>query len=174
MPRRLAIFLDAFLFLFRCDMATRGRSAIYRRYLLSSCGNGLKIKYGAIIDAPEFVKLGHNVGVGEYCFITGNGGICIGDNVMIGHHVSILTSSHVNESVEDSMKGQGIQLRPVIIGDDVWLGAGARIMMGVSIGRGVIVGANAVVTTDIPDWAVVGGVPARIIRSRQAPSGQTA
>ena len=66
------------------------------------------------------------------------------------------------------LKDQGYRTAPVVIGDEAWLGANAVVLRGVRIGRGAIVGANSVVTRDVPDYAIVGGVPARLLRMRPA------
>lgn len=85
---------------------------------------------------------------------------------MMGPEVVILTNSHKFNSVDVPMNKQGSFIEPVVIGNDVWIGTRAIILPGVRIGNGVIIGAGAIVTKDVPDYAVVGGVPAKIIRFR--------
>lgn len=85
---------------------------------------------------------------------------------MMGPDVVILTHTHVTSRIDIPMGQQGGEIRPVTVGNDVWIGMRSIIMPGVNIGNGVIIGAGAVVTKDIPDYAVVGGVPAKIIRFR--------
>ena len=86
---------------------------------------------------------------------------------MMGPDVVILTHSHNIDRVDVPMGQQGSWVRKVTIGNDVWIGMRSIIMPGITIGDGAIIGAGAVVTKDVPDYAVVGGVPARIIRFRK-------
>ena len=85
---------------------------------------------------------------------------------MMGPDVVILTHTHKIADITIPMGQQGSEVRPVTIGNDVWIGMRSIIMPGVTIGNGVVIGAGAVVTKDVPDYAVVGGVPAKIIRLR--------
>lgn len=96
-----------------------------------------------------------------------HGPLVIGNNVMMGPDVVILTHSHNIDRVDVPMGQQGSWVRKVTIGNDVWIGMRSIIMPGITIGDGAIIGAGAVVTKDVPDYAVVGGVPARIIRFRK-------
>lgn len=86
---------------------------------------------------------------------------------MMGPDVVILTHTHNIERTDIPMGAQGSRVAKVVIGNDVWIGMRSIIMPGVNIGNGVVIGAGAVVTKDIPDYAVVGGVPAKIIRFRK-------
>lgn len=116
-----------------------------------------------ISNAAE-LKIGKNVRINENVFIQG---ATIGNNVMIAQNVAILSSTHSYDSVDIPMVEQddifGI---PPIISDDVWIGRNVVIKHGVRIGTGAIIGACSLVTKDIPDYAVVGGVPARVIKYR--------
>ena len=85
-----------------------------------------------------------------------------GDQVMIGPNVSILTSGH---PVEPSRRRSGVVAKPVVIENNVWIGAGAIILGGVTIGENSVVAAGAVVTRDVPRDTLAGGNPARVIRS---------
>lgn len=96
-----------------------------------------------------------------------HGPLRIGDNVMMGPEVTILTHTHRIDRTDIPMGQQGSMVSEVVIGDDVWIGMRAIILPGVRIGSGAVIGAGAVVTKDVPDYAVVGGVPARVIRYRK-------
>lgn len=96
-----------------------------------------------------------------------HGPLRIGDNVMMGPDVTILTYTHNIARIDIPMGQQGSVVKEVTIGNDVWIGMRSIIMPGVKIGNGVVIGAGAVVTKDVPDYAIVGGVPAKIIRYRK-------
>ena len=97
-----------------------------------------------------------------------HGPLIIGNDVMMGPEVVILTYSHKFDRLDIPMNDQGSYVDPVMIGNDVWIGTRSIILPGVKIGNGVLIGAGAVVTKDVPDYAIVGGVPAKIIRYRKA------
>ena len=86
---------------------------------------------------------------------------------MIGHGVTIMTNSHNYNRIDISMKSQNVRHKKVNIGDDVWIGAKSTILMGVNVGKGAIIGANSVVTKNIPEYSIVGGVPAKVISVRK-------
>lgn len=86
---------------------------------------------------------------------------------MMGPDVTILSQTHNIERTDIPMGKQGMREAEVIIGNDVWIGMRSIIMPGVKIGDGAVIGAGAVVTKDVPDYAIVGGVPARIIKYRK-------
>lgn len=111
------------------------------------------------------IHLGNNSGI-EVNRRVGNG-TYIGDNVMMGPEVIILTSNHSHARTDIPMLEQGLDHMPVYIGNDVWIGTRAIILPGVKIGNGVIIGAGAVVTKDVPDFAIVGGVPAKVVKMRR-------
>nr|WP_313777814.1 MULTISPECIES: acyltransferase [unclassified Allomuricauda] len=90
----------------------------------------------------------------------------IGDYVIMGPDVKIYSRNHLFSSLEKPIKNQGKEYFKTIIGNDVWLGANVIITAGCRIGNHVVVAAGAVVTKDIPDYAVVGGVPAKILKYR--------
>jgi maltose O-acetyltransferase len=123
------------------------------------------------IDKKAYFGMGSQIEIGDYSGIGANsdvGRVKIGKYVMIGPEVIILSRSHNYRDVTKPMIFQGYDKeKTIIIGDDVWIGTRAIILPGVKIGNGVIVGAGAVVTKDVPDYAVVGGVPAKLIRYRK-------
>ena len=106
----------------------------------------------------------------EWVYLSGFGGLAIGNHVRIGHRVSIITSDHVYSDISTPIFRQGLIAASVVIEDDVWIGCNATILKGVRIGRGAIIAAGAVVTKDVPPFAIVGGVPASTISSRVAPN----
>lgn len=110
------------------------------------------------------IRIGRNCIIGEYSIIRGQGGVLIGDNVIIAPHVQIMAVDHVFDDPTRPILAQGLQALGIEIADDAWIGAGAIILDGVRVGRGAVVGAGAVVTRDVPPHSVVAGVPARLLR----------
>jgi acetyltransferase-like isoleucine patch superfamily enzyme len=122
-----------------------------------------------VIDhlTPESgIVLGADVALNFGCYIDGSGGVRVGHGTILGPNVVILSSSH-RAGVENSLQESGKDVRRVEIENDVWIGANVVIRMGTTIGARAIVGAGAVVTHDVPAAAVVGGNPARVIRSAE-------
>jgi len=113
-----------------------------------------------VIYAPEALHIGSSVDIGEFSVIRANGGLTIGDRVLIAAHAVITTRGHP----EDLPRYGRVEDAPITLEDDVWIGAGAIVLPGVTIGRGSIVAAGAVVTGDVPPLTVVAGVPARELR----------
>ncbi|MFC7420031.1 DapH/DapD/GlmU-related protein [Iodobacter arcticus] len=133
--------------------------------LFFSCGININIEHGASFGSGRQIKIGNNSGLGVNCKLYGS--VAIGDNVMMGPEVIILTVNHEFASIEVPMINQGMkEFKPVCIGNDVWIGQRVIILPGVHIGNGVIIGAGSVVSKSIPDYSVVVGNPARIVRSR--------
>ena len=133
--------------------------------MLKSCGKHVNIEQGALFSAK--VSLGDYSGIGINARI--NGACTIGHHVMMGTDVVIITRNHAFDRTDIPMMEQGFeQERPVVIGDDVWIGDRVIILPGVTVGNGSILAAGAVVTSDVPPYAIVGGVPARIIKMRNA------
>lgn len=148
-------------------------------------GLGSKIYRSVRMDTPPYrnFSLGKRSVVDSFCCINNAvGDVIIGDHtrigihctvigpVTIGNHVNLaqgITVTALNHNFKDTtlrIDEQGISTKPVNIGDDVWIGANAVILPGVTIGKHVVVAAGAVVTKDVPDNCIVGGVPARVIK----------
>jgi acetyltransferase-like isoleucine patch superfamily enzyme len=145
---------------------------------LHACPNGIEIgagsiiMHGAILHVYNFrnmqqsgIKIGRDSLIGEYSVIRGQGGVSIGDRVYTSPFTQIIAVNHVFDDPRRPFVEQGITAEGIVIEDDVWLGAGAIITDGVRVGRGAVVAAGAVVTKDVPPHTVVGGVPAKIIKS---------
>ena len=115
---------------------------------------------------PHGLKIGRNVSIHPLCYIDAAGGVDIGDDVSIAHGVSIMSTSHEFSDLKIPIKDQGVASRPTRIESGCWIGAQTVILGGVTIGRGAIVGAGAVVTHDVRADTVVGGVPAQEIKRR--------
>lgn len=111
-------------------------------------------------DCGKNITIGKNVFINACCKFQDQGGITIGNGVLIGHNVTLATLNHD----ERPQFRQNIYPKPIKIGDNVWIGSNATILQGVTIGDGAIIGANAVVTKDVPENTIVAGVPAKIIR----------
>lgn len=114
------------------------------------------------------ISIGANTSVNAFCFINGCGGVRIGNDVRIAAHCSIISSNHVYSDPHVPIREQGLTARGITIEDDVWLGTGVRVLDGVTIGRGAVVAAGAVVVHDVAPFGVVGGVPAKLIKMRGA------
>lgn len=134
-----------------------------------SCGNRVHVQWPVTISGAEHVSFGDQVSLAAYVHIWGKGGVTIGNRVMIGTHAAISSLTH---DYEAEVMFDTLVRKPVVIEDDVWIGSNAVVMPGVKLGRGAVVGAGAVVTQDVPPFAIVVGIPARIIKYRKgkAPS----
>lgn len=133
--------------------------------LFDECGTWLNVEKGANFGTGSGIKIGNGSGIGANAQIRGK--LTIGDNVMMGPDVVILTTNHRFDRIDVPIGKQGNTDEPVTIGNDVWIGQRAMIMPGVNIGNGCIIAAGAVVTKNVPDYAIVGGVPARVIKYRK-------
>ena len=112
------------------------------------------------------VFIGDNTVIGRHAMITAKNLIRIGSNVLMGAYVQVIDHNH-GMGRDKPVREQPALIGEVVIEDDVWIGAGAKILMNVHIGVGAVLGANTVVTGDVPSYAVVGGVPGRVIKYRE-------
>ena len=119
-----------------------------------------------IYDADK-LTMGERVTLNDNSYLACAGGVEIGNDVMIGHGVSILSNSHKFDRVDVPMNYQGESFGKVKIGNNVWIGAKATILKGVTIGDGAIIGAHSLVNKDVMPNEIVGGAPARRIRMRE-------
>jgi acetyltransferase-like isoleucine patch superfamily enzyme len=134
--------------------------------LAKSCGNKVLIFPGCILHWLERCEIGENVTLHDFCYIDSIGGITIGDNVRIAHNCSLISGQHNYDVPGELIINSGYTTAPIVIESDVWLGAGAVVLQGVTIGRGAVIGSNAVVNKDIDSEIIAGGVPAKFIRNR--------
>lgn len=133
-----------------------------------SIGSNTFIDNGVILrPLGGSIEIGSDCSVNAYSVLYGSGGLRIGNGVRIAAHAAIFASNHVFSDPDKLIKDQGLSLLGIIIEDDVWIGAGARILDGVVIRKGTVVGAGAVVTKSTEPYSVVAGVPAKKISSRK-------
>ena len=135
-------------------------------------GDNTFIMHGAVLHVYNFRQLPHafiHIGrdslIGEMNVLRGQGGITIGDRVYTAPMVQLLAVNHNFDDPSRPMVEQGITAEGIVIEDDVWIGAGAIITDAVRIGKGAVVAAGAVVTSDVPPRTVVGGTPARVLKT---------
>lgn len=148
-----------------------GVSGIIKRYCILKCiakniGDNVSIQPDVYIFNPENLSIGNNVSIHPMTYIEAYGGITIGNDVSIAHGVTLLSASHKYDNKNIPIKDQGISSEPLIIGDNVWIGAKATILCGKNIGNGSIIGANCVVTKNVNNDEIVGGVPNKVLKNR--------
>ena len=139
------------------------RSFLVKKYL-KSCGVNPRVKKGA--EMSPNAMLGDFSELGTRCMIQAN--VHIGSNVIMGPDVKIYSRNHNFDSMEIPIQRQGKKYYHTVIGNDVWIGANVIITAGCSVGNHVVIAAGAVVTKDVPDYAIVGGVPAKVLRIRNS------
>jgi len=167
------------------------RILIYKN-LFASCGKNVYISQGCEIKGVRNITLGSNVqlgfnnllyasGIGNERIEIGNnvslnanvminadrgGSITIGDNVIIGPNVVLRSSNHKFNTTQIPIREQGHESGRIIIKEDVWIGANVVVLPNVTIGKGTVVGAGAVVNKDVEEYSIIGGVPAKVISKR--------
>jgi acetyltransferase-like isoleucine patch superfamily enzyme len=171
------------------------RALLYRLYLLTMRGESmnwlpvrrcllnallgrkhrrLQVFADVFIEGLDGLTIGDNVSINRGCNISAEGGLTIGDDVAIGHSSTILTTEHGFSAADVPIKSQPLDNFRTFIGPNCWLGARVCILAGVSLARGTIVGAGAVVKHSVTDPdCTVAGVPARLIKRRVAESRPT-
>lgn len=113
-------------------------------------------------DCGLHLRIGRNVFVNQGCWLDDIGGIELGDDVMLGPGVRLVSSGH---PLDPARRRRQVTVAPIVVGRNVWIGAGATVLPGVTIGDDAVVAAGAVVTADVPPAVLVAGVPARIVKS---------
>ena len=129
-------------------------------------GTNVIIQTGFRFGMKDVVKIGNNCQINEHVYIQS---AIIGDDVLIAQHVALLAVTHNHEDINVPISAQGSTAPdPVIVENQVWIGRNVIVMPGIRLGKGSIIGAGAVVTKSVPPFAIMGGVPAKIIRYRNA------
>jgi acetyltransferase-like isoleucine patch superfamily enzyme/GR25 family glycosyltransferase involved in LPS biosynthesis len=130
-------------------------------------GENTELLEGVVLQTyGGLIQIGKNCSINPYTIIYGHGNVIIGNNVLIAAHCVIIPANHVFNNSNRPINSQGMNIEGIIIEDDVWLGAGVKVLDGVTIGKGAIVAAGAVVTKNVLPNTIVGGVPAKFIKIR--------
>jgi acetyltransferase-like isoleucine patch superfamily enzyme len=164
-PTGRRLVLDGLCFIGPKVTLQIGRDARVELGRWSWIGHGTKIRCHEGV-----VSIGAKTVLGQECTISAYHHVSIGRECVIADRVMLIDFDHGVVEVDRPIRLQGIYKRDVRIGHNVWLGYGACVLRGVTVGDNAIVGTNAVVTRDVPANAVVAGVPARVIRMREAPT----
>ncbi len=114
----------------------------------------------------KYIRIGNNVGMGEFAYLGGAGGLEIGDDCIIGQYFSCHPENHIYEDLSTPIRHQGVNRKGIKIGTNCWIGSKVTILDGVQIGEGSIIAAGAVVTSSFPENSIIGGVPAKLIKTR--------
>ncbi len=139
---------------------------LFYQALLHRCGKKMMIYPKVYMIFTHRMSVGTRMAINVGTYIDAGGEVEIGDFVMIGPNCVLSSREHSTALTGEPMCFQPVQYRKIVIDNDVWLGAGACIRGGVTLGAGCVVAAGAVVTSDVPPNAIVGGVPARVLRYR--------
>lgn len=148
----------------------------YQVINMASDRRHLSVGKNSNIHPTTIIRYGQNVKIGDNCLINHNnllqpgkgpnGTITIGNYVHTGVNVMFMAFNHGFYTTEIPTKKQDYMDAPIVVKDDVWIGGGSIILAGVTIGQGAIIGAGAVVNKDVPPYAIVGGVPAKVLKYR--------
>jgi len=156
--------LDGLAFMPRNVVLQIGRNGRIELGRWSWLGHGTKIRCHEGV-----VSIGAKTVLGQECTISAYQHVSIGRECVIADRVMLIDFDHGTVEVERPIRLQGIYKRDVHVGNNVWIGYGACILRGVTVGDNAVIGTNSVVTKDVPANAVVGGVPARVLRMRDEP-----
>ncbi len=136
-------------------------------------GNNVSIgSYSQVIVSTSlnylgrYIKLEDNVGIGEYAYLGGAGGLHIGEGCIIGQYFSCHPENHIYSDIQEEIRHQGVIRKGIKIGKDCWIGSKVTVLDGVNIGSHSVVAAGSVVTRSFPPYSVIGGVPARVLKNR--------
>lgn len=152
----------------------------FGRHLQLQTGTKARMKFGRWVwigDGTKIrchegeVEIGQKTVFGQECTISAYRKVRIGEQCVIADRTMFIDFDHGVVDIEKPIRDQGIYMEDVIVGSNVWIGYGAAVLRGVKVGDNAVIGTNSVVTRDVPANAVVGGVPARVLRMREAPSG---
>lgn len=158
--------------LFQHYRRTKGKKGLLIRYVLlktiaKSVGNNVSIHPDVYLLNVDKLSIGNNVSIHPMCYFEAWGGVTIGDDVSIAHAVTVLSVTHNYLDLSIPIKDQGIEGKPTEIKSNVWIGAKALILGGVTIESGSVIAAGAVVTKNVSSYSIVGGIPSKLIKTRK-------
>lgn len=148
-------------------------------YVSALCKNGIQfgdnVSIGAfsrvivstsLNEIGDKISIGNNVGIGEFAYLGGAGSLEIGDECIIGQYLSCHPENHNYQDTTISIRHQGVTRKGIKIGENCWIGSKVTILDGVEIGNGSIIAAGSVVNKSFPENSVIGGVPAKLLKTR--------
>lgn len=141
------------------------RAAYYRR-VLRHCGRALVTRQHVILRHTRNISIGDDVMFNRGATVTAHAPIEIGDDCLIGPGAVLHNGDHRFDQVDVPIRRQGLSSAPIVLEDDVWVGANAIVLGGVRVGRGSVVAGGSVVTRDVPPFTIVAGVPAKAVGRR--------
>ena len=131
-------------------------------------GSGVTLSDGVVVATyGGSIEIDANAYVGPYCVLYGHGGLVIGRDTMIGAHSVVVPANHGFARIDVPMNAQPVTKKGIRIDADVWIGSGCRILDGVHVAHGAVIGAGSVVTNDVEAYTIAYGVPAVVVRSRR-------
>lgn len=160
-----------YLFIFKHIRNHDNYIAMFIRYIClkncaKSCGENVAIFPNVFIRNIHNLEIGDNVSIHPMCYIEASGGVKIGNDVSIAHSTTIMSEEHIYKDLNINIKDQGCEYKHTLIGNNVWVGSGSRILAGCNVQSGSIIAAGAVVKEIVKKNTIVGGVPAKIIKER--------
>lgn len=117
-------------------------------------------------DIGKYIKIGNNVGIGEFAYLGGAGGLEIGDDCIVGQYFSCHPENHNHSNLDEAIRFQGVNRKGIKINNNCWIGSKVTILDGVEIGEGCIIAAGSVVNKSFPKNSIIGGVPAKLLKTR--------
>lgn len=146
--------------------------AMFIRYIClkncaKKCGDNVAVFSNVYLLNINNMEIGDNVSIHPLCYIDASGGIIIGSDVSVAHNTSILSEEHKHSDITINIKDQGLDYRKTVIENNVWIGAGCRILGGCHIESGSIIAAGAVAKGRVKANSIMGGVPAKLIKERK-------
>lgn len=165
--RKIKLAFSSLWFSFLMFLPDEFSKCRVKYYNSKGCKIHKKTSISPNVRIRGYFEMGRGSSIAQNCSISGgNVGVFIGENVMIAPNVSIVAFNHGFETLQKPMVLQVNTEKAIVIEDDVWIASNCTISKGVHIGKGSIIGANSFVNKDIPPFSIVGGVPAKIIKSR--------
>lgn len=131
-----------------------------------SCGDNVAVFSSVYLHRIHQLQIGNNVSIHPMCYIDASGGVEIGNDISIAHSSTIISEEHIYSDLIVNIRDQGCEMKKTIIKDNVWIGAGCRILAESKLNSDSIVAAGAVVKNDVKSNSIVGGIPAKIIKER--------